>query len=456
VVLHATTGAGILSLAAANYFEAGVLASFAALAIVVMLRKDAVKSWALLSAVALLLASAVMTSHSTARLEGSAWPGAMTALHLVGVVVWMGGLPFLVLAVRTAPEDISVAMVKRFSRLAILSVVVVAGSGAVLSLIYIDSWSGLYGTAYGFMVCTKIVLFAIALFLGAANKRIVSALPMRAIGGLRRLRTFGEAEIGIGFTVILAAASLTSQPPAIDLANRPTFDEIVQRFRPETPRLTTPPLAELSAPTPITQTDSSFLAREPAQASLPADIAWSEYNHHWAGIIVAGMGLLALMSRRYPSSLARHWPLMFLGLAVFLVLRADPENWPLGPRSFWQSFLVAEVAQHRLYALLIVLFAAFEWCVQNRRLTAQWPAMVFPLICAIGGALLLTHTHSLDNAKEELFAEMSHTPIAVAGAVAGWTRWLELRLPDRSAFLGLIWPNCLIIVGLVLLFYREA
>jgi putative copper resistance protein D len=70
--------------------------------------------------------------------------------------------------------------------------------------------------------------------------------------------------------------------------------------------------------------------------------------------------------------------------------------------------------------------------------------------------LLLTHTHSLDNAKEELFAEMSHTPIAVAGSVAGWARWLELRLPDAPLYLGLIWPNCLILTGIILMCYREA
>ena len=55
----------------------------------------------------------------------------------------------------------------------------------------------------------------------------------------------------------------------------------------------------------------------------------------------------------------------------------------------------------------------------------------FPLLCAAGGALLLTHNHSIGNIKEELLAEMSHAPIALLGATAGCSRWLELRLPDR-------------------------
>jgi len=34
---------------------------------------------------------------------------------------------------------------------------------------------------------------------------------------------------------------------------------------------------------------------------------------------------------------ARHWPLLFLGLAVFLFLRSDPEVWPLGDIGFFTS-----------------------------------------------------------------------------------------------------------------------
>lgn len=462
-VLYATTGTPLTSLAEANYFQAGLLAIISATVIAVLLRSDNPRPFVLLGAVTLLIATAVMTSHSAARLEGSVWPVAMTAFHFAGVALWMGGLPFLLLSIRNAPEDVGVGLVKRFSKLAGISVAVVAGSGVVLSFIYIDSWSGLYGTTYGFMVCTKIVLLGLALVLGVANNRLANALPEQTFRILRRLSALGEAEIGIGFTIILAAASLTSQAPARDLGNRPTFTELAERLRPQALRLKTPPLAALSPATPLPDlaaplsgNDDAFLGRQPAQVNLPADIAWSEYNHHWSGIIVAAMGLMALLSRRYPHSFARHWPLMFLGLAVFLILRSDPENWPLGPRSFWQSFLVAEVAQHRFYAFLIVLFAAFEWSVQTGRITSKWPALVFPLICATGGALLLTHTHSLDNAKEELFAEMSHTPIAVAGSVAGWARWLELRLPDGPVYMGLIWPNCLILAGIILMCYREA
>jgi len=188
--------------------------------------------------------------------------------------------------------------------------------------------------------------------------------------------------------------------------------------------------------------------------SKPADIAWSEYNHHWAGLIVLAAGILSLLARRV--SWARHWPLVFLGLAAFLFLRADAENWPLGPRGFWESFQVAEVAQHRVFVVLIVAFGVFEWAVRNARLPANPAGLVFPLVCGIGGALLLTHSHSLGNVKEEFLAELSHAPLAVFAVLAGWSRWLELRLPaPPGSVLGKIWPICFVLIGALLLNYRE-
>jgi hypothetical protein len=52
-------------------------------------------------------------------------------------------------------------------------------------------------------------------------------------------------------------------------------------------------------------------------------------------------------------------------------------------------------AQHRLFVVMILVFATFEIRVQTGRLTSMRAALVFPLVCAVGGALLLTHTHAL-------------------------------------------------------------
>jgi putative copper resistance protein D len=172
-------------------------------------------------------------------------------------------------------------------------------------------------------------------------------------------------------------------------------------------------------------------------------------------LVVLAAGVLSQLARR--TSWARHWPLVFLGLAAFLFLRSDAENWPLGPRGFWESFRVAEVAQHRLFVLLIIAFGVFEWAVRNAHLPAGAASLVFPLVCAVGGALLLTHSHSLGNLKEEFLAELSHTLLAILAVMAGWSRWLELRLTEhRGRILGRVWPACFILIGAILLNYREA
>lgn len=66
-----------------------------------------------------------------------------------------------------------------------------------------------------------------------------------------------------------------------------------------------------------------------------------------------------------------------------------------------------------MYVALIILFALFEWRVARKCNHRTWHALIFPAVCMVGGALLLTHTHPLGNIKQELLAELSHTPIAL-------------------------------------------
>ena len=336
-----------------------------------------------------------------------------------------------------------------------------------LTFFYVRSGSALVGTNYGVMVLAKVALWALVLLLGGLNHLVVWRSKPETKAILGRLRALGEAEIGIGFTVILAAASLTSQPPAVDLPNdRVGVQTIVERMSPRFPRMETPPLSSLS---PSTRQLWKQQHREQAASqpyipgsgpSIPptaGDIAWSEYNHHWAGLVVLCAGVLAVLSRNRYARWARHWPLAFCGLGVFLFVRADPENWPLGPNGFWESFSSADVLQHRLFIILILGFSAFEWGIQTGHLRQKFAAMVFPLVCASGGALLMTHTHALANLREELLIEYSHLSLALLAVVAGWTRWLELRLPRGDQGIpSRIWPVCLALLGAVLLLYREA
>lgn len=459
-ILIGGSGFGFRDVLSADFFLLGTVLTLSAAALFFLLRLHSEKVLLACAVPALLvLAASVGMSHAAARLENRGPLLVLTALHHIGTAAWIGAMPFLLIALRREDsQSMTARYARRFSVLAIVSVAVLLVGGIGMALFYVGSWQGLYGTSYGVMLMAKVYLLLVILGLGAGNFLLARQMERSPAPLLVRLRRFSEAEIGLGFTAILTAASMTSQPPAVDLTqDRLTKHEIVERMRWEWPRLTSPPLKALAPPTPLSVAvpESTFNGGSESDAN---DRAWSEYNHHWAGLIVLSAGLFALLGRGRQFRWARHWPLLFLGLSVFILLRADPENWPLGPRPFWASFTGPDVLQHRIYALLIAAFAFFEWAVETGRLKSQWATYIFPLLCAAGGALLLTHQHALGNIKDEMLAEMSHTPIALLGATAGWGRWLELRLPDKrqSKIASYIWPVCLVLVGLVLLDYRES
>jgi putative copper resistance protein D len=317
------------------------------------------------------------------------------------------------------------------------------------------------------MVATKVLLFGLLLFLGALNFQLVRRGPASSI--LASLKRFGEAEIGIGITVILTAASLTSLPPAADLiSDCVTGSEIVARMSPQSPRFASPSVQELPEDVYAAQkkafeagslsTESYVPGQTGTRPNTPAEKAWSEYNHHWAGIVVLAMGLLALVAQAGKASWARNWPLAFFGLSAFLFLRSDPETWPLGPIGFWATLADPEVLLHRFFAVLVIALAVFEWRVQTGRVASGRARLIFPVLIAVSGALLLTHSHSLGNLKEEVLAELSHIPIAIFAVTAGWSRWLELRLPSENqtrSVMARLWPLCIALIGVVLLNYRE-
>ncbi len=456
-LLMATADLTLRDVATAGFFVAGCAAMGAGLFTALTVRWVRAGNWWTLAPAAVMLASSVMTSHAAARLDFRGQAVILTALHQSGTIAWIGGLPFLLIALARAGNRAGAEITgRRFSRMAQGSVAAILLSGLGLGWLYIGSAQALYGTAYGIMVLGKAAMFVALAGLGALNFVIVRALKRNPEPLLSRLKRLSEAEIVIGFTVILAAASLTSQPPAIDVRDgRAMMREIVERYTPRAPRLESPRFDQILV-TPVVPSPEDFLKSAPRKRRL-SNIAWSEYNHNWAGLVVLAMGLLAVASRVFGLRWARHWPLAFLGLALFLTFRADADAWPLGPRGFWASLIDPEILQHRLFALMVVAFAAFEWGVQVGRVRSKTAALVFPSICAVGGALLLTHSHSLGNVKEEYLAELSHVPIAILAVGAGSARWLEQRLDGGWRKIpSMIWPVCFVLIGLLLLFYREA
>ncbi|PXV60356.1 putative copper resistance protein D [Dyella jiangningensis] len=416
------------------------------------------------------LAAATATTHAYARLDDNTVLMLVEGLHQFGAAIWIGAIPCFVLVLRHLQDADSLRLVgSRFSRMSIIGVACILVSGITMWIFYVGDAQGFYGTAYGVMVGAKVAMFIGLLGLGLGNFLVTERLRKGRDASVTRMRRFAEVEIGIGFTIFFAAASLTSVPPAVDLTtDRVTLHEIAVRNAPAWPRLSSPDHDTLAISQLQTQLDQDA-AREhqvaqsatiPGSGILPPrnaeDIAWSEYNHHWAGIFVLLIGFLALLNRA-GMRWARHWPLLFLLMAGFLLVRSDPEVWPLGQEGWWIAWRDVEVAQHRFFVALIILFGAFEWSVRTGRLKSERAALVFPLLVAVGGAMLLTHSHQISNVKDQMLIELTHTPLALAGVAAGWARWLELRLPGRGGRIaGYVWPACFMLIGVILLWYREA
>ncbi|HET6618495.1 MAG TPA: CopD family protein [Dongiaceae bacterium] len=428
-------------------------------------------SISLLAILALIdLAAGVATSHAMARIEARGLLIAVTALHHAGAALWIGGLPCFLSAMGRLPAGAARTQVgTRYSTLSAASVAAITISGVAMLIYYVGSIEAMYGTAYGMMLGTKITLFFGLLALGYGNFRVVRSLATDPSGPVLRLRRFAEVELGVGITIFFVAASMTSLPPAADLTHdRVSLAEIGERLVPKWPSLTSPSRGSLAFYQEQKTLDEER-ARHQAptlQAYVPGsgtplprnahDIAWSEYNHHLAGLIVLVMGILVLLDKTGKAPWARHWPLLLIVLAGALFMRSEAESWPTGSLSLADSLRDPEFIQHKAFMVLMTSFAVFEWSVRNKVTRNGWAKYVFPLICALGGMMLLTHSHSIANVKERLLQEMTHMPLAVFAIWSGWTRWLELRLDGRAKVIaGWLWPVFFCLTAVTLLLYRE-
>lgn len=472
MVLAGTVELPLTEAFSATFALAGGAGIVVSLIVAGLARRESPPRSLLLVAGGLLLAAAVASSHGASRLEHREFLMLSSALHQLGAGIWIGGIPYFLIALRMGRDGHDYRRIgKRFSQMSMAAVALILAAGIYMALHYVESIEAFYGTAYGVMVGAKIVLMLVLLCFGAANYLLVERLRNDPSTPILRLRRFAEVELGIGITVLFAAASLTSVPPAVDLTrDRVTLAEYADRLAPKLPRFNSPDHDKLAIPALQSKLDAEAAARNaskapeafvPGAGRMPPrnaqDVAWSEYNHHMSGFLVLAIGILALVARTGRARWAIHWPLLFLVLALFLLFRSDPEAWPTGSIGFWDSLRDPEVVQHRVFALMLVAFTIFEWRVRRGVTRTQAPALVFPLLCALGGGLLLTHSHALANVKEALIVEVTHFPLALFGVGAGWARWLELRYDGPAGRVaGWLWPLCLIAVAGVLLVYREA
>ncbi|WP_329230861.1 copper resistance protein CopC [Streptomyces sp. NBC_00111] len=127
-----------------------------------------------------------LAEHASTGIQpGIAMP--VDVLHLLAVAGWLGGLAALLVALYRTP-DITSAAVRRFSRMAFGSVLVLASTGLYASWRQVGSWSALTGTRYGQLLLLKVGLVAVLVGVAWTSRRwtarlaCATAAPMASSG----------------------------------------------------------------------------------------------------------------------------------------------------------------------------------------------------------------------------------------------------------------------------------
>ncbi len=129
-------------------------------------------------------------------------------LHVLAAAVWTGGLFALVLVLprEGASPELLGAAARRFSKLALASVLVLTATGVGRALAELSAVSQLWTTGYGQAILAKSGLFALLVGLGSlARARVQTAAE--------RLRAVVISELALVLGVVVAVAVLTSLRP---------------------------------------------------------------------------------------------------------------------------------------------------------------------------------------------------------------------------------------------------
>ncbi|MET0951657.1 MAG: CopD family protein [Aeromicrobium sp.] len=122
-------------------------------------------------------------------------------LHLIGVTVWCGGVAALVWVSRLEPAR-TVAVMSRFSPVALVAFGVVGASGLLASWIRLPEVSALWGSGYGRLILVKAALLVVLGGFGAWHRRTA----LRRMAGPRGATTAAVVRAVAAEGLVMAAA----------------------------------------------------------------------------------------------------------------------------------------------------------------------------------------------------------------------------------------------------------
>lgn len=236
----------------------------------------------------------------------------------------------------------------------------------------------------------------------------------------------------------------------------------------------------------MSETGSSHHEPRPAAAGQlavnqwdgsPEGKAYSEFNHHMAGMFVLLIGMSELRQSLVPLWLA--WsrfllPVAMLGVGGFLLVWSDHEAWPVGSLSLLETFSGRnmETLQHKVYGLLLLGVGIVELVRRTRRVEHAVWKIPFPALAISGGLMLFLHSHGSHPAAHKIM--IHHTILAVLALTAGVCKlmvdWSDSQRPvlaslpmgntptrlnrTRSRW-AVVWSGLILLIGFHLLAYTE-
>ncbi|GAB0118887.1 CopD family protein [Acidisoma sp. 7E03] len=170
-----------------------------------------------LALLAAALAVGLQACHGHAFSMGQMGLYAVSVLHLLGGGAWLGSLPALWWMTRRLPPEACARLLRHFSSLGQVAVLLIAVTALIQGLTMIQNWHTLVTTAYGWTAALKGLLFLVLLGLAAANRVLWTPRLARGAGGHTGFALTLGIEIGCGMALILAAGLLASLPPVMSM-----------------------------------------------------------------------------------------------------------------------------------------------------------------------------------------------------------------------------------------------
>jgi putative copper resistance protein D len=191
----------------------------------------------------------------------------------------------------------------------------------------------------------------------------------------------------------------------------------------------------------------------------PEGKAYSEFNHHLAGVFVLLIGLSELRGAMGAATLA--WlrfllPAALLGAGGYLMIWSDHDTWPIGFLSFTQTFFGDdyETIQHKLYAILFLGVGSVELFKRmGRARHAAWGATL-PVLALVGGMLLFLHSHGTHPSAHMI--AFHHSVMGTMAVLAGLCKITAgTKAQPRLSPWGLAWAALVLLIGVELFVYTE-